>query len=65
MKKRGIKDEKLVLLNGLSGVFRFGYFIVLMGMSGVGKIILMDVLVGCKNIGYIIGDINVFGFFKK
>ncbi|CAH8363125.1 unnamed protein product [Eruca vesicaria subsp. sativa] len=65
MKKRGIKDEKLVLLNGLSGAFRPGHLTALMGMSGAGKTTLMDVLAGRKNTGYIQGDINVSGFPKK
>ncbi|CAF2089792.1 unnamed protein product [Brassica napus] len=65
MKKRGIKDEKLVLLNGLSGAFRPGHLTALMGMSGAGKTTLMDVLAGRKNTGYITGDINVSGFPKK
>ncbi|ESQ32530.1 hypothetical protein EUTSA_v10005611mg [Eutrema salsugineum] len=65
MKENGIKEEKLVLLNGLSGAFRPGVLTALMGMSGAGKTTLMDVLAGRKNTGYIQGDINVSGFPKK
>lgn len=65
MKEKGLKEEKLVLLNGVSGAFRPGVLTALMGMSGAGKTTLMDVLAGRKNTGYIQGEINVSGFPKK
>ncbi|CAN8265819.1 unnamed protein product [Cochlearia groenlandica] len=65
MKEKGLQDEKLVLLNGLSGAFRPGVLTALMGISGAGKTTLMDVLAGRKNTGYIQGEINVSGFPKK
>lgn len=65
MKEKGLKDEKLILLNEVSGAFRPGVLTALMGMSGAGKTTLMDVLSGRKNTGYIQGEINVSGFPKK
>lgn len=65
MKDKGIRAEKLVLLNGLSGAFRPGVLTALMGVSGAGKTTLMDVLAGRKNTGYIQGEINISGFPKK
>ncbi|VYS59100.1 unnamed protein product [Arabidopsis thaliana] len=65
MKEKGIRENKLVLLNGLSGAFRPGVLTALMGVSGAGKTTLMDVLAGRKNTGYIQGEIYVSGFPKK
>lgn len=65
MKEKGIREDKLVLLNGLSGAFRPGVLTALMGVSGAGKTTLMDVLAGRKNTGYIQGEISVSGFPKK
>ncbi|KFK33824.1 hypothetical protein AALP_AA5G065100 [Arabis alpina] len=65
MKDKGLKEEKLILLNGVSGAFRPGVLTALMGISGAGKTTLMDVLAGRKNTGYIQGEINVSGFPKK
>lgn len=65
MKENGIREDKLVLLNGLSGAFRPGVLTALMGVSGAGKTTLMDVLAGRKNTGYIQGEIHVSGFPKK
>lgn len=65
MKDKGVKDDKLVLLNEVSGAFRPNVLTALMGMSGAGKTTLMDVLAGRKNTGYIQGEINVSGFPKN
>ena len=65
MKLQGIPEDKLVLLNGVSGAFRPGVLTALMGVSGAGKTTLMDVLAGRKTGGYITGDIRISGYRKK
>ncbi|KAF2314320.1 hypothetical protein GH714_025364 [Hevea brasiliensis] len=63
--KQGVHEDKLVLLKGVSGVFRPGILTALMGVSGAGKTTLMDVLAGRKIGGYIEGNITVSGYKKK
>ncbi|KZV43181.1 Pleiotropic drug resistance 12 [Dorcoceras hygrometricum] len=65
MKERGILEDRLVLLNGVSGAFKPGVLTALMGVSGAGKTTLMDVLAGRKTGGYIDGDITISGYPKK
>ncbi|KAI3803436.1 hypothetical protein L1987_31587 [Smallanthus sonchifolius] len=65
MKEQGVSDERLVLLNNLSGSFRPGVLTALMGVSGAGKTTLMDVLAGRKTGGIIEGDIRISGYPKK
>ncbi|KAK7261881.1 hypothetical protein RIF29_28204 [Crotalaria pallida] len=65
MKEQGVTEDKLVLLNGVSGAFRPGVLTALMGVSGAGKTTLMDVLAGRKTGGYIDGDIKISGYPKK
>ncbi|KAK4837165.1 hypothetical protein QYF36_003319 [Acer negundo] len=65
MKNQGVFDEKLVLLNGVSGAFRPGVLTALMGVSGAGKTTVLDVLAGRKTGGYISGNITISGFPKK
>ena len=65
MKLQGVLEDKLVLLNGLSGAFRPGVLTALMGVSGAGKTTLMDVLSGRKTGGYITGNITISGYPKK
>ncbi|KAK2651460.1 hypothetical protein Ddye_011316 [Dipteronia dyeriana] len=65
MKNQGVLDDKLVLLNGVSGSFRPGVLTALMGVSGAGKTTLMDVLAGRKTGGYISGNITISGYPKK
>ncbi|XP_075514272.1 pleiotropic drug resistance protein 1-like [Primulina tabacum] len=65
MKDQGASGERLVLLNGVSGVFRPGVLTALMGVSGAGKTTLMDVLAGRKTGGYIDGRIMISGYPKK
>ncbi|KAJ8640207.1 hypothetical protein MRB53_016901 [Persea americana] len=65
MKKRGIQDDRLMLLKGVSGAFRPGVLTALMGVSGAGKTTLMDVLAGRKTSGYIEGNISISGYPKK
>ncbi|XP_059642943.1 pleiotropic drug resistance protein 1-like isoform X3 [Cornus florida] len=64
MKNEGAED-RLVLLNSVSGAFRPGVLTALMGVSGAGKTTLMDVLAGRKTGGYIEGDITVSGYPKR
>ncbi|XP_062089776.1 pleiotropic drug resistance protein 1-like [Humulus lupulus] len=65
MKNHGVLDDKLVLLNGISGCFRPGVLTALMGVSGAGKTTLMDVLAGRKTGGYVEGDIRISGYPKN
>ncbi|XP_052300205.1 pleiotropic drug resistance protein 1-like isoform X3 [Citrus sinensis] len=65
MKLQGVLEDKLVLLNGVSGAFRPGVLTALMGVSGAGKTTLMDVLAGRKTGGYITGSIKISGYPKK
>ncbi|CAL9118099.1 unnamed protein product [Musa acuminata var. zebrina] len=65
MKDKGIEDDRLVLLKGVSGAFRPGVLTALMGVSGAGKTTLMDVLAGRKTGGYIDGNICISGYPKK
>ncbi|KAF7849922.1 hypothetical protein BT93_L0123 [Corymbia citriodora subsp. variegata] len=65
MKTQGVLEDKLVLLNGVSGAFRPGVLTALMGVSGAGKTTLMDVLAGRKTGGYIKGNITISGYPKK
>ncbi|XP_057537682.1 ABC transporter G family member 39-like [Amaranthus tricolor] len=64
-KERGNPNDRLVLLNGVSGCFRPGVLTVLMGVTGAGKTTLLDVLAGRKNTGYMQGTIKVSGYTKK
>ncbi|AES81621.2 pleiotropic drug resistance protein 1 [Medicago truncatula] len=65
MRIQGVLEDKLVLLNGVSGAFRPGVLTALMGVTGAGKTTLMDVLAGRKSGGYISGNITVSGHPKK
>ncbi|CAJ1951217.1 unnamed protein product [Sphenostylis stenocarpa] len=65
MKDQGVREDKLVLLKGVSGAFCPGVLTALMGVSGAGKTTLMDVLAGRKTGGYIEGNINVSGYPKR
>lgn len=65
MRSQGVLDDRLVLLNQVSGAFRPGVLTALMGVSGAGKTTLLDVLAGRKNNGYIEGNITVSGYQKK
>jgi len=65
MRNRGVIEDKLVLLKGLSGAFRPGVLTALMGVTGAGKTTLMDVLSGRKTDGYIGGNIIISGYPKK
>jgi ABC-type multidrug transport system ATPase subunit len=65
MRNRGFLEDKLVLLKGVSGVFRPGVLTALMGVTGAGKTTLMDVLAGRKTGGYIDGNISISGYPKK
>lgn len=65
MKARGIEEDRLELLKGVSGSFQPGVLTALMGVTGAGKTTLMDVLAGRKTGGYIEGDIMISGYPKK
>ncbi|PKU72320.1 Pleiotropic drug resistance protein 1 [Dendrobium catenatum] len=65
MKAKGIQEDRLELLKGVSGSFRPGVLTALMGVSGAGKTTLMDVLAGRKTGGYIEGSIMINGYPKK
>ncbi|XP_027344150.1 pleiotropic drug resistance protein 1-like isoform X3 [Abrus precatorius] len=65
MKNRGVIEDRLVLLKGVSGVFRPGVLTALMGVSGAGKTTLMDVLAGRKTGGYTEGRITISGYPKR
>ncbi|XP_039684151.1 pleiotropic drug resistance protein 1 isoform X2 [Medicago truncatula] len=65
MRNRGVVEDKLVLLKGVSGAFRPGVLTALMGVTGAGKTTLMDVLSGRKTGGYIGGNITISGYPKK
>ncbi|KAK3411003.1 hypothetical protein EUGRSUZ_J03025 [Eucalyptus grandis] len=64
MKNQGVLEDKLVLLQDVSGAFRPGVLTALMGVSGAGKTTMMDVLAGRKTGGYIKGDIKISGYPK-
>ncbi|BAT85839.1 hypothetical protein VIGAN_04343300 [Vigna angularis var. angularis] len=65
MRSRGIKGDRLQLLQDVSGVFRPGILTALVGVSGAGKTTLMDVLAGRKTGGYIEGSISISGYPKN
>lgn len=65
MKARGVSEDRLELLKGVSGSFRPGVLTALMGVTGAGKTTLMDVLAGRKTGGYIEGSITISGYPKK
>ncbi|KAL8125646.1 hypothetical protein AgCh_013056 [Apium graveolens] len=65
MKTQGVKEERLQLLQDISGSFRPGVLTALVGVSGAGKTTLMDVLAGRKTGGYVEGSIYVSGYPKN
>ncbi|XP_049378611.1 pleiotropic drug resistance protein 2 [Solanum stenotomum] len=65
MKTQGIDEDRLQLLQDVSGVFRPGILTALVGVSGAGKTTLMDVLAGRKTGGYIEGCIKISGYPKN
>ncbi|GFQ05731.1 ABC transporter g family member 32 [Phtheirospermum japonicum] len=65
LKQQGISEDKLQLLNNITGAFRPGVLTALVGVSGAGKTTLMDVLAGRKTGGIIQGNINISGYPKK
>nr|TKS15347.1 hypothetical protein D5086_0000033840 [Populus alba] len=65
MKDQGIREDKLILLRGVSGAFKPGVLTALMGVTGAGKTTLMDVLAGRKTGGYIEGNITISGYPKR
>lgn len=65
MKAQGIEEDRLQLLQDVSGAFRPGVLTALVGVSGAGKTTLMDVLAGRKTGGYIEGSISISGYPKN
>ncbi|KAJ4818578.1 ABC transporter G family member 39 [Rhynchospora pubera] len=63
--RKGVQEDRLMLLKGASGAFRPGVLTALMGVTGAGKTTLMDVLAGRKTGGYIEGSISISGYPKK
>ncbi|XP_051134658.1 pleiotropic drug resistance protein 2-like [Andrographis paniculata] len=63
--KTTTQEERLQLLQDVSGAFRPGILTALVGVSGAGKTTLMDVLAGRKTGGYIQGTISVSGYPKN
>lgn len=65
MKQHGVAEDRLQLLQDVSGAFRPGVLTALVGVSGAGKTTLMDVLAGRKTGGYIEGSISISGYPKN
>ncbi|XP_011078340.1 ABC transporter G family member 32 [Sesamum indicum] len=65
LKQQGILEDKLKLLNNITGAFRPGVLTALVGVSGAGKTTLMDVLAGRKTGGTIEGNISISGYPKR
>ncbi|KAL2479687.1 ABC transporter G family member 32 [Abeliophyllum distichum] len=65
LKQQGVLEDKLQLLNNITGAFKPGVLTALVGESGAGKTTLMDVLAGRKTGGVIEGSINISGYPKK
>ncbi|XP_021748020.1 ABC transporter G family member 34-like isoform X1 [Chenopodium quinoa] len=65
MKGKGYNEDRLQLLNDVSGAFRPGIMTALVGVSGAGKTTLMDVLAGRKTGGHIEGSIKISGYPKN
>ncbi|XP_074286403.1 pleiotropic drug resistance protein 1-like isoform X2 [Silene latifolia] len=65
MKGEGVANDKLHLVNGVTGVFRPGVLTALMGVTGAGKTTLMDVLAGRKTTGYVHGGVYISGYPKR
>nr|GLL16658.1 ABC transporter G family member 39-like [Ipomoea trifida] len=65
MKSEGVNEDRLQLLQDVSGAFRPGVLTVLVGVTGAGKTTLMDVLAGRKTSGYIQGSISISGYPKN
>ncbi|CAI9094421.1 OLC1v1030160C1 [Oldenlandia corymbosa var. corymbosa] len=65
LKQQGMLDDRLQLLNNVTGAFRPGVLTALVGVSGAGKTTLMDVLAGRKTGGYVEGNIYISGYPKK
>lgn len=65
MRSHGINNNRLKLLQDVSGAFRPGILTALVGVSGAGKTTLMDVLAGRKTGGYIEGNISISGYPKN
>lgn len=65
LKQQGIAEDRLQLLNNITGAFRPGVLTALVGVSGAGKTTLMDVLAGRKTGGIIEGSIKISGYEKR
>ncbi|KAJ8767987.1 hypothetical protein K2173_020927 [Erythroxylum novogranatense] len=65
LKNQGVEENRLQLLNDVSGAFKPGVLTALVGVSGAGKTTLMDVLSGRKTGGYIEGSISISGYPKN
>lgn len=65
MKTRGVEENRLQLLQDVSGAFRLGVLTAFVGVSGAGKTTLLDMLAGRKTGGYTEGTIGISGYPKN
>ncbi|KAE8699325.1 hypothetical protein F3Y22_tig00110580pilonHSYRG00089 [Hibiscus syriacus] len=65
MKSQGVEEDRLLLLQDVSGACRTGILTTLVGVTGARKTTLMDVSSGRKTGGYTEGNINISGYLNN
>lgn len=65
MRQAGVLEDRLQLLDSITGAFKPGVLTALVGVSGAGKTTLMDVLAGRKTGGAIEGNVYISGYPKR